>query len=155
MDAGWALWGRRGQQPWPHDEMNPGFQYYICEPASGRHRHVRTHATVTKYLPFVEVSSLGEAYDQVEPVLIETGLDMSRSEWFHNEYNAEKLAQGRWPLWLAFWTLDARAIGPFWIEEIMDFRPGQTGWKRVPADRLPEAITAQSGRAGKPKGSTS
>ena len=141
LDAGWALWGRQGQQPWPRDEMGPGFRYYICEPAGGRDRQVRVHATVTKYLPFVQVDSLGDAYEKVEPVLAGSGMGLTQAEWISNEYNVEKVAQGRWPLWLAFWVIEAEAIEAFRIDEIMDFRPGQTGWKKVSSDRLP--VSAQ------------
>jgi hypothetical protein len=135
--AGWALWGRANQQPWPHDEMARGFQYYICDQVSSRERHVEALATVTEYLPFTEVTGLGDAYDKLEPVIESSGLGMSSDEWLANEYNVEKLAQGRWPLQMAFWLIDIERVGPFWIEEIMDFRPGQTGWKRVQADRIP------------------
>lgn len=141
LSAGWALWGRRGQQPWPHEEMGPGFQYYICEQLDSHTRAIPTRATVTEYLPFVSVNSLGDAYDKIEALVESSELGMPRSEWLSNEYNLEKVAQGRWPLNMAFWLIDVENLDPFWIEEIMDFRPGQTGWKKVAADRIPASIS--------------
>jgi hypothetical protein len=143
LDAGWALWGRLNQQPWPHDEMSRGFEYFICEPAGGKNRHVQMRATVTEYQPFTQVDSLGDAYQKIQELVDSSGLDMSLSDWLANDYNVEKLAAGRWPLQLAFWLIDSEAIEPFWIEEIMDFRPGQTGWKRVAESRIPASAKRQ------------
>jgi hypothetical protein len=139
--AGWALWKRRNAQPWPHDEMEQGFRYYISEPA-GKSREVRSVATVTAYLSFKLADSLHDAYRRIGPTLRAADYHMTLDYWLNDVYNIEKDGPGRWPQFFAFWIIDVTEIEPFWIEEIENFRlAGQTGWQRVPADRLPELLT--------------
>lgn len=133
--SGWALWSSLKQQPWPHEEMGTGFQYYICEPVNSKDRQIAAHATVTQYLPFFSVDSLGDAYSKLEVELGSSTLGPLRSEWMSNDYNVGKIARGRWPLNLAFWLINVTDVEPFTINEIMDF--GQTGWRKVAADRIP------------------
>lgn len=133
LTAGWAMWLRREQQPWPHGEMRDGFTYYICRKRGARFRKITAQATVTRFHDFIEISSLDDAYTRLQPFLQSANYTMSRREWLEDDHNVEKDAEGRWPRFLAFWTTDVKRVPTV---DLTGVKFGQTGWVKTPRSAI-------------------
>lgn len=126
--AGWVLRRQQWAQPWPHSELGRGFTFLVAERRRGGVVAVTAEATVTAYLPFVEVSSLGQAHRSAGHILSPTGL--TYAAWQDVPYNQRKLTAGKWPLHFSCWTVRERPLSPHQVRPAEDGVGTGTGWFR-------------------------
>ena len=122
----WAMW-QPGYTatPWPHDELKPGFAYYICETQPHGERAVTYRATATHVLPPTRVATPEGAYGLVEEHVLDNELRIGPAEWHAHRYNALK-AESPWPQRIVAWRATVVPVGPHVIARLGCFP--RTGW---------------------------
>ncbi|TWP47362.1 hypothetical protein FKR81_32105 [Lentzea tibetensis] len=126
---GWALWQPKyNATHWPHDDLETGFAYYVCERNKPGGRVVTARATVEDAVPPTEVASPEEAYRLVAEHLFDGKFSIRREEWHAHHYNLAK-ANSPWPQLVTAWRSTIEPVGPYALK-CLDRFP-RTGWLRT------------------------
>lgn len=124
---GWALWQPKyNATQWPHDDLKPGFAYYVCEQLKLGGRAITAKATVEDALPPTEAASPEDAYRMVAEHLFDGKFSIRREEWHAHHYNMAK-AGSPWPQLVTAWRSITEPVGPYALEGLGRFP--RSGWQ--------------------------
>lgn len=122
----WAMWQPGySAAPWPHDELTPGFAYYVCETQPNGERAATYRATATHVLPPTRVATPEGAYGLMAEHVFDDSLRMGPDEWKAHPYNVLK-AEFLWPQRVVAWRATLVAVGPHVLAGLGRFP--RTGW---------------------------
>jgi hypothetical protein len=123
---GWAIWqpGYQGH-PWPHEELRPGFGYYVCESLEAGGRGIVARATVRNALGLTRAESPEDAHRLVADRLFDDEFSIGLDDWLDNPYNKLK-ADSPWPQKITAWRISTEPVGPHILSGLGQFP--RTGW---------------------------